>query len=224
MSNSASKPSSVGRKILMALSGFFLMIFLLQHFVINLSSVFSKDVFNSWSEFMGTNPIVQFGLQPVLFAGIIYHFVMGIKLEIMNNSKRSTKYAMNKASANSSWVSRNMIVTGLMILAFIGLHMVDFFVPSISAHYVTHEHLDSYEMVALKFTNIIYVAIYLVAFIFLALHLLHGFKSAFQSVGASHPKWNKLINKFAQLYAIGIPLGYAAIAIYFYIISQCCNA
>lgn len=208
----------------MALSGLFLMIFLLQHFVINLSAVFSKDVFNSWSEFMGTNPIVQFGLQPVLFFGIIYHLFMGIKLELQNTSKRSTKYAMNKASANSSWVSRNMIYTGMAILAFIALHMVDFFVPSVTAHYVTHVELDSYDMVAQRFENIIYVAIYLVAFFFLALHLLHGFKSAFQSVGASHPKWNKLINKAAKAYAIGIPLGYAAIAIYFYVISQCCNA
>jgi len=118
--------SSVGRKFAMALSALFLMIFLLQHFTINMSSVLSEEVFNDWSHFMGTNPIVQFGLQPVLIFGVIYHFVMGFVLEAQNRSARNVKYAMNKGGANSSWFSRNMIWSGLVILAFLGLHFYDF--------------------------------------------------------------------------------------------------
>jgi succinate dehydrogenase / fumarate reductase, cytochrome b subunit len=95
MSNGFSK-SSVGRKILMALSGFFLMFFLLQHLLINMLSVFSAESFNSASEFMSTNPLVQYALQPVLFFGIIFHLIMGIYLDLKNKAARPIKYAMNK--------------------------------------------------------------------------------------------------------------------------------
>jgi len=118
--------SSVGRKILMALSGFFLLIFLVQHLVINLISVISVEGFNEVSEFMGTNPLVQFVLQPVLFFGIIFHLIMGIVLNVKNKAARPIQYAMNKPSENSSWMSRNMVITGVMILLFMALHMVHF--------------------------------------------------------------------------------------------------
>ena len=72
--------NSIGYKILMSLSGIFLMLFLLQHFVINFTSVFSEEIFNTISHFMGNNPIVQFALQPVLISAVIFHFVMGLFL------------------------------------------------------------------------------------------------------------------------------------------------
>ena len=76
--------SSIGKKLLMALSGLFLVIFLTQHFLINITSVISADIFNALSHFMGTNPIVQFILQPILIFGVIFHFLMGFYLEIFN--------------------------------------------------------------------------------------------------------------------------------------------
>ena len=216
MSNGFSK-SSIGRKILMALSGFFLLLFLLQHLLINLLSVFSADVFNTVSEFMGTNPLIQYVLQPVLFFGIIFHLGMGIYLDIKNRNARPIKYAMNKPEENASWMSRNMVVTGIMVMLFIGLHMVHFFVPSINAHYITHEHLDSYQMVASKMADPLYLGIYILAFIFLSLHLLHGFQSAFQSVGFNHKKYTPTIKKLGYLYAIGVPLGNVVIAVFHYV-------
>ena len=128
--------SSIGRKFAMALSAFFLMIFLLQHFLINITSVFSADLFNKLSHFMGTNPVVQFALQPVLIFGVIFHFVMGFILEIKNNSARKVKYAKNSGGANSSWMSRNMIWSGLVILAFMVLHFIDFWIPEINTKYI----------------------------------------------------------------------------------------
>lgn len=208
--------SSVGKKILMALSGFFLLFFLLQHFLINFLSVVNPDSFNEASEFMGTNPLVQYLLQPVLFFGVIFHLLMGIKLELQNKAARPVKYAFNNASANSSWMSRNMIITGIMILLFLTLHLIDFFFPTINAHYITNEHLDSYEMVVAKFSNVAFVAVYVVAFVFLSLHLLHGFQSAFQSVGFRHNRYTPVIKKLGNLYAVIIPLGYAIIALYHY--------
>ncbi|MCO6501022.1 MAG: succinate dehydrogenase cytochrome b subunit [Vicingus serpentipes] len=213
--------SSVGRKILMALSGFFLLIFLVQHLVINLISVVSADGFNEVSEFFGTNPVIQYLLQPVLFFGIIFHLIMGMYLDVKNKAARPIKYAMNKPSENASWVSRNMIITGVMVLLFLALHMVHFFFPTINAHYITHEHLDSFEMVASKMANPVYIGIYVAAFVFLGLHLMHGFQSAFQSVGVNHPKYSPIIKKLGTAYAIIVPLGYIFVAVYHYACSFC---
>ena len=101
--------SSIGRKVAMALSAFFLMFFLLQHLSINILSVFSPELFNEVSHFMGTNPVVQFALQPVLIFAVVFHFVMGFILELRNSRARKVSYAKNNGNANSSWMSRNMI-------------------------------------------------------------------------------------------------------------------
>ena len=98
--------SSIGRKIAMALSAFFLMFFILQHFAINILSVLDPDTFNEVSHFMGTNPLVQYVLQPVLIFGVIFHFAMGFVLEFKNKSSRSVSYAKNNANANSTHPSR----------------------------------------------------------------------------------------------------------------------
>jgi len=125
--------SSIGRKIAMALSAFFLMFFLLQHFAINMLSVFSPDTFNEVSHFMGTNPLVQYALQPVLIFGVVFHFIMGFVLELKNKKAQGgIAYAKNNGAANSSWMSRNMIWSGLAILAFVLLHFVDFWFPEIN--------------------------------------------------------------------------------------------
>ena len=118
--------SSIGRKIAMALSGIFLIVFLTQHFLINITSVFSEDIFNMLSHFMGNNPLVQFILQPVLIAGVLFHFVMGFVLEWQNRKARPVTYAMYNGSKNSMFVSRNMIISGIVILSFLILHFYDF--------------------------------------------------------------------------------------------------
>lgn len=208
--------SSIARKVVMALSGLFLVFFLGQHFVINITSVVAPDTFNTWSHFMGYNPLVQYVLQPVLIAGVIVHFVMGIVLELRNNKARAVKYASYKGSANASWVSRNMIITGLVVLAFLGLHMYDFWIHEMSYKYIvgspedpTRYHAETVE----KFESLVRTVIYVISFGLLALHLLHGFASSFQSMGWNN-KYSVAINTFTKIYAIGIPLGFAFIAIY----------
>lgn len=204
----------------MALSAFFLMFFLLQHFAINLTSVFSADVFNEISHFMGTNPAVQFALQPVLIFGVVFHFVMGFILEIKNKKATTVKYAVDNGAANSTWASRNMIYSGLAILAFIVLHFVDFWFPEINTKFIQGDwsgmhdgELRYFHELQHKFANPARVIAYVVAFFFLALHLLHGFNSAFQSVGANN-KYTKGLKTFGKLYAILIPLGFVCIAIF----------
>ncbi len=214
--------SSIGRKYAMALSAFFLMFFLLQHFAINLLSVFSPDTFNEVSHFMGTNPVIQFVMQPVLLFGVIFHFIMGFILELKNHNARAVSYAQNNGGANSSWMSRNMIYSGLAILAFMGLHFYDFWFPEIKTKFIDgdwsgvlpgEEGFRYFTELQHKFVNPVRVGIYVLAFVLLALHLLHGFNSAFQSMGANN-KFTRGIKGFGTAYAILIPLGFVFIALF----------
>ena len=212
--------SSIGRKFAMALSALFLMFFLLQHFAINILSVFSADAFNEASHFMGTFWAVQYLLQPILIFGVIFHFVMGFVLEIKNNKARQISYAKNNGGANSSWMSRNMIWSGAAILAFIVLHFIDFWIPEINTKYIVGDmsgmhngEFRYYHELVEKFHSPLRVAAYVIAFVFLALHLLHGFNSAFQSIGANN-KYTKGLKTFSKVYAIGIPLGFIFIALF----------
>jgi len=217
--------SSIGRKFAMALSAFFLMIFLIIHVSINFTSVFSEELFNDLSHFMGTNPLIQGLMQPVLILGVVFHFVMGFVLEFQNKGARNIKYSMNTGSANSTWMSRNMLISGLVILAFLGLHFYDFWIHEITVKYfegdmsglVDPANADSgfryYEELREKFVSPIRVGIYVVSFVLLALHLLHGFDSAFQSVGLNN-KYTKWLKGFSKIYSIGIPALFIFIAVY----------
>ncbi|MCB0382434.1 MAG: succinate dehydrogenase cytochrome b subunit [Psychroserpens sp.] len=217
--------SSIGRKFAMALSALFLMIFILQHFAINILSVFSPDTFNDVSHFMGTFWVIQYLLQPVLIFGVIFHFIMGFVLEIKNNKARAIGYAKNNPQGNSTWMSRNMIWSGGFILVFLIIHFIDFWIPEINTKYIAGdmsglinpEVADSgfryHEELVHKFEPLWRVALYCLGFVFLALHLLHGFNSSFQSIGANN-KYTKGLKGFAKVYSIGVPLGFIFIALF----------
>lgn len=208
--------SSIGRKILMALSGIFLVVFLTQHFLINITSVFSENLFNTLSHFMGNNPLVQFILQPVLIFGVIFHFVMGFYLEILNSKSRKKNYSKYSGSSNASWISRNMIFSGGVILIFLVLHFIDFWIPEMNYKYVEVLPEDPnryFEELVHKFESPIRTLIYSLSFIFLALHLLHGFSSSFKTVGVNS-KYYDLIQKSTFIFSITIPLGFIFIAIF----------
>ncbi|GER58866.1 succinate dehydrogenase cytochrome b subunit [Patiriisocius marinus] len=211
--------SSIARKFAMALSGMFLVFFLGQHFVINLTSVIDPDTFNSWSHFMGNNGLVQFALQPVLIFGVVFHFVMGFVLELRNRNARVVSYAKYNGGANASWASRNMIISGLVILAFLGLHFYDFWFPEMIHKYVESNPLDPtryYAETVHKFESPVRVGLYVIAFVLLAVHLWHGFASSFQSVGFNN-KYSVALSKFAKAYAIVIPVGFIFIALYLHL-------
>ena len=208
--------SSIGRKILMALSGIFLVVFLTQHFLINITSVFSENLFNTLSHFMGNNPLVQFILQPVLIFGVIFHFVMGFYLEILNSKSRKKNYSKYSGSSNASWISRNMIFSGGVILIFLVLHFIDFWIPEMNYKYVEVLPEDPnryFEELVHKFESPIRTLIYSLSFVFLALHLLHGFSSSFKTVGVNS-KYYDLIQKATFIFSITIPLGFVFIAIF----------
>lgn len=208
--------SSIGRKVAMALSGLFLILFLTQHFVINITSVFSPKTFNVLSHFMGNNAVVQFLLQPLLIAGVLFHFLMGFVLEAQNRNARASKYGSYKGAANASWGSRNMLLSGAVVLSFLGLHFYDFWIPEMNYKYIEALPLNPdryYEETVHKFENPIRVGLYVLSFAFLALHLSHGFQSSFQSIGFNN-KYSKAIKGFTKAFAFGIPLGFVFIALY----------
>ena len=212
--------STIGRKFLMALSAMFLVVFLLIHLSVNLLSIFSEDAFNTASHFMGYNPLIQFVMQPVLVAGVIFHFVMGFVLEMKNKNARPVKYAVANNSGNSSWSSRNMIISGAVILAFLGLHMYDFWMHEMNYKYVEALSINEtryWEELHAKFADLWRVIFYAVSFVLLGLHLSHGFQSSFQSIGARHPKYLKCVNTLGTWYSILIPLGFIVVAVFHFV-------
>ena len=227
MSNSGLVKSSIGRKLVMALSGLFLLVFLLQHLIINLLSVISPTAFNEVSHFMGTNGIVQFAMQPILIGGIVIHYIMGIVLTIQNKKARPIAYIIDNQKTNSSWISRNMIFTGLMILAFLVVHFIDFWIPEVITKFIEQdwsglepggvEGVDPYRYyheLVLKFSGpkgILKASVYSIAFTFLGLHLAHGFASTFQSVGFRHGKYTPTLVKIGKAYSVLVPLLFALI-------------
>ena len=199
----------------MAASGLFLILFLTQHLLINLTSIIPDNgkTFNSISHFMGYNPFVQFILQPILMLGVCFHFIMGVFIE-WGNRKNQINYAVS--GIRSSWVSRNMITTGLVVLAFLFLHLYDFFVPEIDYKYIlanspdNHRYFD--ELVHKFHGNFARTLIYCLSFIFLGLHLLHGLSSSFQTMGLKK-KYMNLIESISKIYSFGIVAGFIIIAL-----------
>jgi len=212
--------SSIARKVVMALSALFLIIFLIIHVAVNLTSLFSESLFNDLSHFMGTNPLIQFAMQPVLIFGVVLHFVLGFILEFKNWSARNVKYAKFNGAATSSWVSRNMIYTGGVVLAFLILHFGDFWIPELNTKYVLGDmsglhngEFRYFEELQHKFVSPLRVGFYVLAFALLALHLWHGFQSAFQSIGFNN-KYTSCVKSLGKIYAIVIPLGFIIIALF----------
>ena len=186
--------SSIGKKLLMALSGIFLVVFLTQHFLINITSVFSEEIFNFLSHFMG----------------------IGFYLEIINRKSRGANYSRYAGGDNAPWISRNMIFSGGVVLLFLILHFYDFWVPEMNYKYIEFRPEDPnryYEELIHKFESPIRTSIYSVSFIFLALHLLHGFSSSFKTIGVDS-KYYKPIKSLTFIFSILIPFGFIFIAVF----------
>lgn len=209
--------SSLGRKMVMGITGLFLSSFLLVHLAGNLAlfdSVNGQETFNAYTAFMSTNGLIKV-MEIVLFLGIIAHVVDAIMLTKANNKARPVKYAMDKKQ--SSWYSRNMGLTGSLILAFLVLHLATYFVtykfgePSLDANGMK----DMYTIVVDSFKQPWYTLVYIVCLIVLGMHLNHGFQSAFQTLGLNHSKYTPIIKKAGTIFSILITIGFLSFPIYF---------
>lgn len=215
--------SSIGQKLVMSLTGLFLILFLVVHLIGNLQLLYNDggEAFNLYAEFMVNNPIIG-SISWGLYAFILLHAIQGILLKLKNRkAKGHSNSVSNRKSV--SWASNNMALLGILIFAFLLLHMGDFWVRMkfdfdlASANYDGVVVKDLYAKVALSFSNIWIVIAYLVGLLALAFHLWHGFESAFQSLGLNHKKYTPIISFIGKAYSILIPIAFAIIPIWMFI-------
>ena len=214
--------STVGRKSLMALTGFFLIAFLVVHLIGNIQLLNNDggEDFNKYAHFMGVNPLIQ-TISIVNFLLILLHIVTSIILTIRNRNARKVGYAYNKPSENSTWSSRNMGILGTIILIFLVVHLKALWyrskfgdIPMVS--YGGDELKDLYRITYEAFNQPWLVALYVVSMVGLAFHLVHGFQSAFQTLGLKHPKYSPVIKNVGLAFSILVPAAFAAIPLIVY--------
>ena len=214
--------SSIGRKLLMSLTGIFLIIFLLVHLIGNLQLLAGDqgDSFNLYAEFMTSNPLIKTGAYGLYFF-ILLHAVQGLILWSKNRTARGGQgYAVKvtRAVNTNGPVARSMGWLGTIILVFILLHMYQFWLQmkmgAVDMATIDGKEVKNlYTLVSTAFNDPIYVAIYVVSMIVIAFHLWHGFQSAFQTLGVNHPKYTPFIQGLGKVYSIVVPLGFAIIPI-----------
>ena len=224
--------SSIGKKFVMGLTGFFLVTFLVVHCFINGMIVFSDngETFNHWASFMGTNWIVRV-MEIGLFLGLIAHIVQGLILWVQNRAARPIKYLIVNTPSNNRWYSRSMGLLGTLLLFFLIIHLYHFWTPSrfgglLGIHPLNETSLTGYngqnvhnlyaEMV-IVFQNLWVVVVYVLAMISLSWHLMHGFQSSFQTFGINSTKFSPLIKGLGYVYSIIIPVLFALMPIGIYL-------
>lgn len=210
----------------MGLTGLFLTFFLLIHLIGNLQLFYADGGkgFNIYTDFMGNNIVIQ-TVAKGLYLFIVIHTIQGLLLWSKNRKAKGSKYAVN-ATENATWASKNMALLGTLLLAFLFLHMGDFWwkfkfadnLPMVN--YGDGDIIDAYRKVSETFVQIPFVIAYMIGLIALAFHLYHGFGSAFQTLGWRHRKYTPIINGIGKVYSILIPIGFAALPIYIYFTQQ----
>jgi succinate dehydrogenase / fumarate reductase cytochrome b subunit len=209
--------SSIGKKLVMGITGLFLITFLIVHVGCN-SCIFVNDggvLFNKVAHFMAHNILIRI-MEVVLFAGIFIHMIQALILTMHNNKARPVKYAVTDGKANSKWYSRSMGVLGSLLLIFFVVHWANFWIPTKVAVFSGIEH-DTFAHMKEVFANPVFVVIYMVGVISLCYHLLHGFPSAFQTLGLNHRKYTPLIKKIGTVFSIVVCALFAAMPITMYL-------
>ena len=216
--------SSVGKKFVMGLTGLSLIAFLVVHVGIN-ACIWAMDggeMFNKAAHFMGATVVIRI-LEVGLFAGIFLHMIQGLLLEFQNRSKRSVGYQVPMGNKGSKWYSRSMGLLGTIILIFFIIHWKQFWIPSrfldvqeVSYKDGTSMH-DMFSLMKDTFTQLWVVIVYVVACISLAYHLLHGFQSAFRSLGVRNNRYLHLLNALGIGFSIIVPLAFAMMPVSMYL-------
>jgi succinate dehydrogenase / fumarate reductase cytochrome b subunit len=214
--------STIGRKVVMALTGLFVILFLVVHLIGNLQLLKSDSgqAFNIYAKVMTSNPFIKI-ISWVNYTAILVHVLWSIMITRRNRASRGSKcYAM--VDNSSHWTSRNMGILGTFIFIFIIIHLRDFWyemhwggIPT--ATYDGVEYKNLYDVVDHVYSQLWFVALYVVSMALLAFHLFHGFGSAFQTLGLNHVKYNSLIKYTGVAFSIVVPALFALIPIYMYL-------
>lgn len=207
--------SSVGKKFVMGLTGIFLMLFLIVHAGLN-ACIWANDggeMFNKGARFMGSNLVPRI-LEIGLFVGILLHIVQGLMLELQNRSKRKQGYAVAMGNKGSKWYSRSMGILGTLILLFLILHMSHFWLPNRSSQGLSlGNEIDLYAAMKETFATGWVVVVYVIGCLSLCYHLMHGFQSAFRTLGVYNNKYTSLLNCIGIGFSIVISLMFAMMPI-----------
>lgn len=210
--------SSITKKVLMALAGLFLVTFLCVHLGINLMLLNDDGgrMFTEAATFMGTNSLIKV-FEIVLFAGFLIHILFGLVVSVQNRAARPKAYVCSNSS-ETSFFSKYMFHTGIIVFIFLCLHFIDFYFikiglvstpPGIAIH-------DFYHRSLLLFSSSWYSLFYIISFIFLGIHLNHAIQSAFQTLGLNHSKYMGAVKIIGSVYSVLIAAGFSAVPIYLY--------
>ena len=209
--------TSIGKKLQMSLTGLFLIVFLVVHCYVN-AQVFYNDGgtrFLEAAHFMGTNLLIR-TVEIGLFGFLFLHIIQGLALAVKNRSRRSRKYEVSAGSATSPWYSRSMALLGTLILLFLILHLFKFWGPNRFSQITTGEELNLYNMMKAEFQMLWVVVVYALGCISLAWHLIHGFYSAFQTLGLGTSKYKALIKSVGVGFSIVVPFIFVMMPVAFY--------
>lgn len=214
--------SSVGRKVVMSVSGLFLVLFLTFHMAMNLVAVFSEAGYNMVCEFLGANWYAIAGTL-VLAAGFVVHIVYAFWLTMQNRKARGNEsYAVVEKPKNVEWASQNMLVLGIIIALFFVLHLAQFwykmqFVELSGLESINPTPQDGAALIRQTFANPLFAVLYLVWFVAIWFHLTHGFWSALQTLGLSNKIWFERWKCISNIFATVIFLGFALVVVVFYV-------
>lgn len=206
--------SSIGKKILMAVTGVCIMLFLVIHLINNLSLYGGPQTFNTVVKNLDfIKPLIRV-IEVILASIFILHIYDGVRLWYENRKARPVKYKINASSENSNIFSRTMIWSGSIIFIFLVIHLRTFWVSFNFGHPLALSH-NYYDIVVEAFQNPVYSGFYIIAMILMGFHLMHGFQSAFQTFGWNNKKYFPLIQKLGVIYTLIMVIGFASIPIYF---------
>jgi succinate dehydrogenase / fumarate reductase cytochrome b subunit len=199
--------TSVGKKLMMAVTGLFFCVFLTLHLAGNLTIYMGKDAFNSYAEHLHSlGPLLVLAEWGLLIFAII-HISTGLFLFYQNFKARPTRYTVNKRAGGRTLGSATMPYTGVILLLFVIIHLFNF-------HFVDKTHTTIFQIVSNAFAQPSYVLIYTFAMITAAVHVSHGFWSAFQTLGANHPKYTPLLRGLSLVFCLIVGIGFGFIPVY----------
>ena len=223
--------SSIGKKLVMSISGIFLVLFLLFHLSMNVTTVFSTDAYNMICGLLGAN---WYAVVATIGLGVIItiHFVYAVMLTLQNRKARGNdRYAVNTRPQGVSWASQNMFVIGVVVIGFMILHFSQFWYKMMFAELLGHHEVelgsrvvspqDGADFIQYYFSQLWVVIAYLIWYVALWFHLTHGVWSAIHTIGWNNHVWMNRLKVISNVVATLIFLGYAFVTLFFYVKSLC---
>lgn len=212
--------TSIGKKLIMSISGLFLILFLCVHAGVNLLYLFSDELFQAGCDFMSLG--IVSAIVPVLALGFVVHIVWAFVLYWQNYKARGKeRYAVATKTKTEDWASRNMIVLGLLVLIGLALHLTDFWANMQLKEFTGGEALGGPELMKKTFGSLWVYIMYLVWFVILWFHLTHGFWSAFHTIGFSNDKWIKRLKVIGYIFVTILVCIFIAVATKGYMVANC---